>query len=511
MSDIENKEKMRWILFWVFIVIFIVITICTIILIFFDFGAVRENERDLLFKVFIGEVGLAIITLFYSLFGLKKQNPPDKKTIKKIDDAGYFANSFPKSQHPAFFQEVEKLIEKSKEITLIAIGLNLIWEKHIVDSLIHRAQTKKAKVTICLGNPFSPFVEDRLIEEEMYNQSPPVGKDGIERNIHSLIENLKAAGNPSQFEFKLFEHYPTCATLIFDNEIFIYPYGYHVLGNTSPIFHLKRNNSDESNFFLENAKRVLKDSINAIELYEVRKKSKYFNANWKKAAIYLIPSENDLFYKFGSKILGYDIRKEYCIPKGSTDIPANFIGEAKKYGFHATIVDVLYFCEESNIERIKAELKSLCKELRCINLTNLKFVKGFHSNTDLAITCKDESGIVEIMHHELISRINTTSISSVYKTNKTKKKFDNTAMRDKLMINRYGSPYILDKFKLHFTLLSDCPNINNSDNSTVNEIESGFLELAKSEIEIDEVCLVVQENENENWRIEERYQLKGQD
>lgn len=105
-----------------------------------------------------------------------------------------------------------------------------------MDLLIQMAQTKKTKVTICLGNPFSPFVKERLIEEEMHNQSPPVGKYGIERNIRSLIETLKEAGNPENFKFRLFEHYPTCATLIFDNEIFMYPYGYHVLGNTSPNF-----------------------------------------------------------------------------------------------------------------------------------------------------------------------------------------------------------------------------------------------------------------------------------
>ena len=106
---------------------------------------------------------------------------------------------YPRSQHPAFFAEVEKLLPQATEITLIATGLNLIWEKRIVDVLVERAKTGKAKITICMGNPFSPHVLDGLIEEETTGEHAPVGREGIERNVKALLQQLDLEGNHAGF------------------------------------------------------------------------------------------------------------------------------------------------------------------------------------------------------------------------------------------------------------------------------------------------------------------------
>lgn len=38
------------------------------------------------------------------------------------------------------------------------------------------------------------------------------------------------------------------ATLAFDEEVFFYPYGYQVLGNLSPIFHLHKDGGEVASF-----------------------------------------------------------------------------------------------------------------------------------------------------------------------------------------------------------------------------------------------------------------------
>ena len=71
----ENKNQtttMKWILFWVFVVLFAIIVILTLGSVFFGMGNPSENERSLLFKIFIGEIGLAVVALFYALFNLKQ-------------------------------------------------------------------------------------------------------------------------------------------------------------------------------------------------------------------------------------------------------------------------------------------------------------------------------------------------------------------------------------------------------------------------------------------------------
>lgn len=69
--NMSQITKMRWVLFWVFVTAFIIIVLSTLSMIFFGFGQATPEERSLLFKVFIGEIGVSIVALFYSLFGLK--------------------------------------------------------------------------------------------------------------------------------------------------------------------------------------------------------------------------------------------------------------------------------------------------------------------------------------------------------------------------------------------------------------------------------------------------------
>jgi len=86
MANVEKRQTflMRWILFYTFVVIFVVIVAGTIATVFFDFGSPSPEERSILFKVFLGEIGVTVITLFKALFGLRK-NPAvvdDSKLLK---------------------------------------------------------------------------------------------------------------------------------------------------------------------------------------------------------------------------------------------------------------------------------------------------------------------------------------------------------------------------------------------------------------------------------------------
>lgn len=76
---------MRLVMFWVFISLFVIVVLATLSLIFFGLGSPTPEERSLLFKVFIGEVGAAVVALFYSLFGLRKDVAPTEGERLKSD------------------------------------------------------------------------------------------------------------------------------------------------------------------------------------------------------------------------------------------------------------------------------------------------------------------------------------------------------------------------------------------------------------------------------------------
>jgi hypothetical protein len=83
-DKLEKKQitKMRWVLFCIFASIFVIIVIGTLLVVFFGVGKPTEKERDLLFNVFIIEVGIAIIALFKMLFNLKKKHQEEKPLLE---------------------------------------------------------------------------------------------------------------------------------------------------------------------------------------------------------------------------------------------------------------------------------------------------------------------------------------------------------------------------------------------------------------------------------------------
>jgi hypothetical protein len=422
-------------------------------------------------------------------------------------NATFMKLGFPRSQHPEFFSEVERLIPRSKKITLVGTGLNLIWEKHILDLLVERAQAGNAEVTICYGNPFSPHIEDRLIEEEMGDNRSPVGREGIIKNAEALVERLARAGNPSNFRVMMFEHYPTFATLVFDDEIFFYPYAYQVLGNLSPIFHLANDGGEIAKFFMRNVTRITSDAVAAQDVLKRRRVPSYSSPSWIAAAVYIIPQQTDALYKLGSEILGYDIRKRQEVECERFDKLCPYVGSAREFGFHLTLADALLFATQSAVDRIEAELRMLTKEFSAFALSGFHVVDGIDERGDIVLGCEDKSGTLEAMHHEMVSRVYRTAISSHYLSGASRDHSTIEDKRDNLMMQRYGAPFILNRFRPHFTLFSRPPQDPSTRSEVVRTLKSVMSKIGSDHLEIHELALVTRSAQDPHWRIHEVFQL----
>lgn len=79
-----SNEKMKWILFWVFISLFILAVLGTLSVVFLGMGTPTETEREWLVKGLILEVAACVVALFYSIFGLKK--PAENTNDKALSD-----------------------------------------------------------------------------------------------------------------------------------------------------------------------------------------------------------------------------------------------------------------------------------------------------------------------------------------------------------------------------------------------------------------------------------------
>jgi len=74
----SQEDRMKWVMFYVFLGLFVLAVLGTLGMVFLGFGTPTEEERSLLVKALIGEIAAAVVALFYSLFNLKgKMRGPD--------------------------------------------------------------------------------------------------------------------------------------------------------------------------------------------------------------------------------------------------------------------------------------------------------------------------------------------------------------------------------------------------------------------------------------------------
>jgi hypothetical protein len=510
MFDQRQGDRMRWILFAVFVGIFAAVAGSTIWVAFFRDNWLNADDRNLIIRLFLGETALAVMALFYAAFGLRRNDGASDTLVSVPDAPSYFIKSYPRSQHPEFFAEVEKILATSSKITLIAVGLNLLWEKHIVDLLVRRAAVGDAEIAICVGNTNSPHVEDRLIEEEMDSNRPAVGRAGIDRNVKAWVERLELAGRPKNLQIRLFNNYLTFATLIFDDDIFVYPYGYQVLGNTSPIFHFKNDRGDEVRFLIENADRILRDSVPAADIVSTRLNRRHRSDEWIAAAVYVVPASDSKLYRTGTHVLGYDIREGRVLratPEISEVRP--YVGEAAAYGFHATLADALLFSNEAQIDRVRAELKFLSEEFRPFRLSDLSVSESSQDRRAIIIEATDRTGTAEALHHELVSRVYRLATSSTYLAGQTTKRMPLGDSRAQLMLERYGSQYILNALTLHLTLLAACPIAGDARKNVIDTVTKLLDPMISDGLDVEELALVTRRHGENRWVIDSTFSLCG--
>lgn len=418
-----------------------------------------------------------------------------------------------------FITDFKRRALEAKRIVLIGIALNFLWKDDVFrNSLIDKAAEGDCELEIYLANPYSPSIETRLIEEEIRKEveRPLIGKRGIIGLIEAITERYKDKQKAeSTFSFKIFSNYLTLALLILDDqEYFFYPYGYARLGNFSPVMQYSRAKPDHTwmvDFLTEHYNRIKSSAIDAQIIYnlpKVNKEEEIDVQNLLPFAVYFVPEVNSALYKFGSEVLGYDIRHQSSIV---SQWPPEYIGEARNYGFHLTLADALYFAHQSDIQLVTEEIKNLVQGFIPFQL-DFRIQAGFPNKESISLVCFDEngtyfdkSGTLEALHHELVFRCYRRAIGSNYDLRLVKPDRDQDEDRADLMIQRYHAPYIFNCFRPHFTLLTKVPP------EKLGFVSQEISELFKKKvpephIKVKRIAILERPDLNQPWKI--RHEIK---
>lgn len=106
---------MRAVMFWVFVPLFVVFCTFTTLAVFAGVGDLSEKARSTLFAVFIVEVGLVVIALFRSIFGLGDKSAGvllSKRMAKAMEKSGT-----PATEWLVALRDLPRVFQALKELT----------------------------------------------------------------------------------------------------------------------------------------------------------------------------------------------------------------------------------------------------------------------------------------------------------------------------------------------------------------------------------------------------------
>jgi hypothetical protein len=332
-----------------------------------------------------------------------------------------------------------------------------------------------------------------------------VGKEGIQALLDTLMRYWNENKRPRNFKIRLFRNYPTFAFLVVDRDYFLYPYGHATLGNFSPVLHFSKGDvaSEPVITFLDAQYGSVKSaSVDAESALNARRRM-FDTEKMFQFGLYFIPPEDSDLYRFGTEVLGYDVRR-----KRSRDSSPwrDQVGSASEFGFHLTVCDVLFFLTRADLKSVITEAQFLAREIRPFDLTELQVRSAFPDGTSISIAADDPSGNLEVLHHELVQRVNRRAAASNYSLGLAGLARDKDYQRAELMIKRYCAPYILKRFIPHFTLLTNVAAAAQA--RSYSKVEKLFAEKVEVRaIRVDRLAVMARPSPRLPWIIAEEIEL----
>jgi len=445
--------------------------------------------------------------LTYQLFAWLSRDVEGLRAVGR-KGAGLKWNLIAESESPLFEDIAKQTVLTAKRVVLIGTGLNLLQKDPFTKSLIQRVVHGECELEVYFADPQSPAVETRLIEEELGDTPPRVGASGLRNRIGTLLKVRQDCNCAAHFKIGLFTHYPTFALLIADDHYFVYPYGYALLGNYSPVLHFLK--TDEAmkpliDFLEYQYQRVKSDARDAQLVFDVRDHRLRTNAalgSLTAFALYIVPPPDSDLYRFGSEILGYNVYEQSPVNSTWRDK----VGSARDFGFHLTVCDALYFSSQQDARVARNEVVYLARQLRPFDLDHLQVKPRTPDDTSVSIVADDPSGFLEAIHVEVVFRIYRRALASNYTLGLTSVTRDQSFGRAELMIQRYLAPYILKCFRPHLTLLTMVDP--EEQDSIVKRLESELAARVRDRVlRVERLAIMIRPDPKKPWEIESEVPL----
>jgi hypothetical protein len=228
-----------------------------------------------------------------------------------------------------------------------------------------------------------------------------------------------------------------------------------------------------------------------------------------KFAVYYIPDQDDPLYRLGSGLLGYDLRTHAFVKMAPTlrkrlgVFDEIWVQEARPYGFHLTIGDAIE-CTEQSLSLAARDLEGFLRCFHPIHPFTLTRnpelpieVWGKHASSIIVLPYTPNNALL-LFHALVVARINTLGSGSIYTEQLAIHHMPNDLPTYQVeQIRQFYSPYILENWHPHFTLLN--PYTGNASHRMMRHLADIFAPFAT--VTVRSICLMAQDGDGTPWHI----------
>ena len=175
-------------------------------------------------------------------------------------------------------------------------------------------------------------------------------------------------------------------------------------------------------------------------------------------AVYLAPPQDSALWRFGARVLGRDAATgaevEGYAPGGySPEAWRAVAAEPRRYGFHATLKAPLRLAPGRSLDELEAAIEALAAEFAPFPLGRLK-VSVLKAGADLgfvALTPERRSGALAALEARALVALDPFRAAPT-EVEIARRRPERLTARQRDYLSLYGYPYVLEEFRLHFTL-----------------------------------------------------------
>jgi len=209
-------------------------------------------------------------------------------------------------------------------------------------------------------------------------------------------------------------------------------------------------------------------------------------------AIYYTPAQHSRWWEFGSRWLGRDECRDELLAQPVTTLLATselfeITSEPRRYGFHATLKAPFPLRESHSEDDVVARMQTLARTLQPVALGKLqaRLLGNF-----VALVPSTPTNELQVLAAACVTELDDLR-APMSDAEHHRRNAAHLDMREKVLLDRYGYPYVLDRFRMHFTLSG--PVSASTADRVLHSVASPLNLLNSSEpLVLDRLCLFVE-------------------